>query len=314
MKMTQQHDTLLTETLDANNQQKMYDNICKKVLANKEILAQIMKECVIEYRDYSVKEIAERFIEGEPYIGSINVKTGENITGMSTESTNGKMFYDIRYQAIVPNGDDYIELIINIEAQNDYRPGYPLLKRGVYYGANMITGQYETVFAKSDYHKLQKVYSIWICYNVPKYLQNTISGYEITEKNLIGNFTETKENYDLLTIVMVRLGDASSQSESSVLKLLNTLLASEVNAKQKIEFLEDEFDIARGQKIEGDVSLMCDLSKGVLRKGFEKGIEQIAKKMILRGDEIADIIELTELTEAEIAGLISQEDKKLREM
>lgn len=34
------------------------------------------------------------------------------------------MFYDIRFTALVPNDGKPIELIINIEAQNDFHPGY----------------------------------------------------------------------------------------------------------------------------------------------------------------------------------------------
>lgn len=37
------------------------------------------------------------------------------------------MFYDIRFTAIAPDSNKPIKLIINIEAQNDFHPGYPLL-------------------------------------------------------------------------------------------------------------------------------------------------------------------------------------------
>ena len=41
-----------------------YDKAAKKLLANKQILAQIMKNCVNEYSACSVDEIAEKYIEG----------------------------------------------------------------------------------------------------------------------------------------------------------------------------------------------------------------------------------------------------------
>ena len=40
-----------------------YDKAAKKLLANKQILAQIMKNCVNEYSACSVDEIAEKYIE-----------------------------------------------------------------------------------------------------------------------------------------------------------------------------------------------------------------------------------------------------------
>ena len=43
-----------------------YDKAAKKLLANKQILAQIMKNCVNEYSACSVDEIAEKYIEGTP--------------------------------------------------------------------------------------------------------------------------------------------------------------------------------------------------------------------------------------------------------
>ena len=41
---------------------------CKRLLANKQILAWILKNCVEEFRDYSIKEIAEKYVEGTPEV------------------------------------------------------------------------------------------------------------------------------------------------------------------------------------------------------------------------------------------------------
>ena len=41
-----------------------YDEACKQVLANKMILAWILKACVREYSDCDIKEIADKYIEG----------------------------------------------------------------------------------------------------------------------------------------------------------------------------------------------------------------------------------------------------------
>ena len=50
-----------------------YDKTAKKLLANKQILAQIMKSCVDEYSECSVEEIAEKYIEGTPEVGTVGV-------------------------------------------------------------------------------------------------------------------------------------------------------------------------------------------------------------------------------------------------
>ena len=41
------------------------DNACKHLLANKIILAWIMKSCLEEYRGSEISEIASKYIEGE---------------------------------------------------------------------------------------------------------------------------------------------------------------------------------------------------------------------------------------------------------
>jgi len=270
-------DTLLTENIELADGKKMYDKICKQILSNKMILAWIMKECMVEYQNIEVEDIAEKYIEGDPYIGTINVATGENIYGMSTEDFNinkGKIFHDIRYHTIVPNKREFIELIVNIEAQNEYNPGYPLLKRGIHYGSSMISGQYGTVFTNSEYQKIKKVYSIWICRDVPKYLENSITSYDFTETNHVGKVREKKSNYDLMSIVMVYLGQAKDEQYSNVLKMLNTLLSEEVKAADKVEFLASDFRIQATKKFEKEVQMMCNLSQGIEQKGVEKGIEK----------------------------------------
>ena len=59
---------------------------------------------------------------------------GTVISGMDTEDKSvreGTVTYDIRFRAIVPDSEEQIALIINVEAQNDFYPGYPLIKRGI---------------------------------------------------------------------------------------------------------------------------------------------------------------------------------------
>ena len=63
-------------------------------------------------------------------------------------------------------------------------------------------------FTDAHYEKIKKVYSIWICMNPPKYRKNSINRYSIQEEHLIGETSEKVENYDLLTVVMICLGDS----------------------------------------------------------------------------------------------------------
>lgn len=94
--------------------------------------------------------------------------------------------YDIKFLAILPEAEEAVDMIINIETQNDFYLGYPIIKRGVYYASRMISSQYSTVFAESEYRKLKKVYSIWICPKPPEYRKNTIASYSIQEDSIVG--------------------------------------------------------------------------------------------------------------------------------
>ena len=64
-----------------------------------------------------------------------------------------------------------MEIIVNVEAQNKYNPGYPLIKRGIYYVSRMLSAQNGVDFKSGEYGKLKKVCSIWICLNAPRAAQ-----------------------------------------------------------------------------------------------------------------------------------------------
>ena len=69
----QQEENYLAQSISQVDADARYDEGVKRLLANKSILAVIMKECVPEYRGCTVWEIAEKYIEGEPQIGAVGV-------------------------------------------------------------------------------------------------------------------------------------------------------------------------------------------------------------------------------------------------
>lgn len=298
--------TTLSQSIDIVEQKAQYDEACKKVLAEKIILAWIMKHTMKEYADYDVREIVEKFIVGEPKVAETKVLPDETnapkITGTGVEDstvTEGSVTYDIQFRAIVPGLEEIVQMIINVEAQNDFYPGYPIIKRGIYYCARMISSQYGTVFTKSHYEKIQKVYSVWICMNPPKERSNTITEYALTEKHHVGKVKETEEYYDLMSAIMVCLGKNEEETEHDLLRLLDVLLSSDKKAKEKKEILENEFQIPMSEKMEEEVEHMCNLSDGVEQRGIEKGIEKehlrLVQKKLEKNKSIEQIAEEMEL-------------------
>lgn len=146
-----------------------------------------------------------------------------------------------------------------------------IVKRNLYYCCRLVSSQYGTEFTNSHYEKIKKVYSIFICMNPPNYRKNTINQYSIQEENLIGEFGENVEYYDLLTGIIICLGDVEDEM-TGILKLLEVLLSSERSTKEKREILQEEFNIKMTQELEREVSEMCNLSEGVEQKGIAKGI------------------------------------------
>ena len=74
-------------------------------------------------------------IEGSPDIGSIPVDPDETnkidagkVQGLANDDkslTEGNIFYDIKFSALAPSSKEAVYLVMNIESQNDYSPGYP---------------------------------------------------------------------------------------------------------------------------------------------------------------------------------------------
>lgn len=272
--------SLFREFIQTSFNQMQYDAACKKVLAEKIILAWIMKHTMKAYAECEVREIVKKYIVGEPKVVETPVLPDETnvpkITGTGVEDITvieGNIIYDIQFRAIVPSTDEVMQMIIKVEAQNDFDPGYPIIKRGIYYCARMISSQYGTVFTNSHYERLQKVYSVWICMNPPKERNNTITEYSLTEKKHVGNVKENEDDYNLINAVMICLGSGNDKTENELLRLLDVLLSSEKKAKEKKEILAQEFHIPMTEKMEEEVEHMCNLSDGVEHKGIQKEIE-----------------------------------------
>ena len=350
-------ETYLAHTITQTDYEARYDRAAKKLLANKLVLAHILKDCVKEYQACSIMDIAQKYIEGEPEVGTTGVYMDDsnsleqpdikpetvvtraaevqamnaqevnaqainaqaiNAQAMNTQAMNthsmkvqamneqamsiqamntqvakvqgmgnedisqneGTVYYDVRFNAIAPSTEEHenIRLIINAEAQNRFKLKYPLIKRAVYYGSRLISAQHGTVFTKSDYQRLRKVYSIWICVNPAKKFRNTITRYSLKPETIIGNAVEAPENYDLINIVMVCLGKMEEWNDNNLIKFLGVLFQNELSAREKKDILERDFNIPMTETFESEVDDMCNLSQGVaeeaMQKGIEKGIEQ----------------------------------------
>ena len=87
-------ENILAKSITAAGDKAAYDAACKRLLANKVILAWIMKSCLEEYQDITVEEIAEYYIEGNPLIAQSAVNPDEEVT-FKGEQIEGDNIEDI---------------------------------------------------------------------------------------------------------------------------------------------------------------------------------------------------------------------------
>lgn len=264
-----------------------YDSNAKYLLAEKIFLAYILGYAVPEFEGMSPEAIVP-LIEGTPEVGTTPVYPGESnspvITGNSQEDAipyEGKVTFDIRFFANAPDGKQYIKLLFDVEIQKDYYPGYDLVTRGLFYGARMLSAQLGTEFENSQYDNIKKVYSIWICTNVPKYAQNTITEYSVKKKNLFGQMPD-KNRYDVLSVIMILLPKEIPSAEYYLQRFLGTLLSEELSHLEKKSILEEEYGIAMTREMDRRLDIMCNLSQGIKEKGRVEGRAEGMKQERIR--------------------------------
>ncbi|MCI5649227.1 MAG: hypothetical protein MR332_07325 [Fusicatenibacter sp.] len=271
-------ENILSQVLSVAEAKVQYDTQCKLVLYQKEILAWILKNTAEEFFDLSLPEI-ESCIEGTPEISTVGVnpgETNETIHGLANESKvpgEGSIYYDIRFFACVPRGRKRIRLIINLECQKSYYPGYQIPTRGIFYGARMISSQFGTEFSDSHYDGIKKVYSLWLCLGVPEYIGNAITEYHIVKRDLIGEFPDIRDAYDKLSVVVIGLRE-DTPCPNDFFGMMNTLFSTTIPADEKKVRLKTKYSLRMENGLAKEVDLMCNLSGYVEEKGIERGLKQ----------------------------------------
>lgn len=277
--------TYLAHVIETADEKAQYDSEAKKIVSDRGILSWIARYTVKELNGCSLDEIAAA-IEGIE-VAEVPVYPGkkktEAITGMPTEDrvpNEGEVTYDIRFFVITPKGEK-IKLILNIEIQKDYYPGYDLVTRAVFYCARMLSSQLDTEFTTDNYDDIKKVYSIWICMDSPKYAADTITEYRMEQKKIAGDF-RGRARYDLLSVVMIGLDRNSYRRKETPLHgLLGTVFSQELTPEEKLQILDYDYGMKASRKMEGDVKQMGGLGDAIEERGIQKGIEKGIEVLVL---------------------------------
>ena len=232
-------ETNLSKAIDITNDTARYDESVKELLADKQVLARILKYSVEEFAELSLDEIIKSI--SEPDIAGIRVEPGMTNLGKVEKQSEedfvpgeGKNIYDIRFVAYL--GTEMIKFLINVEAQKStkhYDLGYHLDNRIIFYLSRMISAQKEIEFFNSDYDNIKAVRSIWICMD-SNADEDSINRIRFVQENVYGKMMELA-NLDKVQGIIIRLRQKENveSSKNYLIAMLEELLKKGDKEKKK---------------------------------------------------------------------------------
>jgi len=300
-------NTSLSNSIDNSGSDARYDVNCKKLLSHREILAWILKECLSEYKDYDIDTIMS-CIGKDISVSKEPVHQFERIIGENTDDSNeggNTVKYDIKFTAITPDKEP-IQLIINVESQNEYSPGYPLTKRCIYYACRLISAEQGTIFIGDDYGSIEKVYTIWICTDNFEKNISAITEFSFEKKDIFGTSNRiNKKNYDLATAILIRLPKDPDNQKSALIRMLTYLLSDKFSVAERKKVLDRDYHIKMQEVYEG-VDTMAGLGAAIRK---EEKIDTILNFYKL-GVDIPTIAKGVKLAEQEVLTIIKQHENQ----
>ena len=293
-----------------------YDESAKRLLGQKSILAHILVKTVDEFAGMDPKEVVS-YIEGEPFINTVPIETGltntiikndeSRVVGLNSENPElheGMIRFDIIFYVRMRDG--LSQIIINVEAQKDEPNGYDILNRAIFYVSRMISSQKERDFSNSNYNDIKRVYSIWVCMNMP---ENSLEHIHLVKDSIV-NSHAWKGKMDLVNIVMIGLSEELPKHEEKyeLHRLLGALLSQDLTVNEKLDIIGNEYAIPMEKDFREDVSIMCNLSLGIREDATEAATKATTLKFVIsmykKGYTAAQIADVAEMDEKQIKDII----------
>lgn len=283
-------ETYISKTLSAlGDGVAKVDEKIKALLADKQILARILKYSVEDFKEYDILEIINRIEEVEilevPVDAGLSYKSKNEfgkISGSNTEDNvpgEGVIYYDIRFN--VTKGKKRIKVLINIEVQattSVSRLGYHIENRMTYYLSRMISAQKEQEFFGSDYDKIKEVISIWICMDARKN-EDSIIEYQLRPEVKFGENIHPEE-INLLKGILIKIrgGKNMTQSKNKLIEMLEYVIADH-SVEEKKNYLKNECGVEMTKELERKVEAMGEsmgraILQGMLEDAWDKGVAQ----------------------------------------
>lgn len=263
------------------------DNSIKRLIAEPQFLARIIKRCVNECADMSIDEIIK--IIGKVKVMEEFVEPGLTNTINATELSQENYIsgeelikFDILTHIFVPleNGT-CIKIYLNIEAQKNEKPGYDISERGIFYLCRQLSSQCGVEFSlskddKIKYKNIKKVYSIWICPETAAKRAGTIETIKlektVTKNGKIIDSSTIPDRYDIMELKIIRLAKNHKYDldDEELIKFLTDLVNDEMSKSEKLNALFG-YGVKLTKTVESEVGIMTSYATSIAQKNLIKG-------------------------------------------
>ena len=125
--------------------------------------------------------------------------------------------------------------------------------------------------------------------------------YYLANKKLLGN-CRWEGKQDMLNIVLIGLAKELPR-QHELHRLLGALLSKSLTQSEKLNIIEKEYDIPLEEDLRKDVSVMCNLSQGIV----DDTKAEIIINMYKKGYTLEQIADVTEKSISEIEEIIKKE-------
>ena len=239
------------------------DQNFKTVIHDSDILSWILRGSMDVFRDKEIEEIKNCLELGEDR---------KTVIGRETEYPSpetGSIVTDSVFDVRIPGSDDMVSVIVNVEAQRNPNPGYPLGKRAEYYVARMVSSQKGREFTGTDYGKIRNVYSIWCVLRPNAKDRNTAVRYSMSPFNLSGDPDREMEALETFNIIMVNIGPYDESLPN--ISAFTSALFSEMGNTERRKVMGERFNISLDDDIMRRLNGMTTLDEEAYEDGFRNG-------------------------------------------
>jgi hypothetical protein len=104
----------------------------------------------------------------------------------------------------------------------------------------------------------------------------------MTKDDVVGN-EAWKGNEEIINIVMIGISKELPEhtEEYELHRLIGALLSQELTESEKLNIIENEYDIPVSSDIREDVNFMCNLSQGIVEQTTEKVTKEVTAEFII---------------------------------